>query len=209
MNLIENLKWRYATKKYNSSKTVSPEDLNQIKEAIQLTATSYGLQLFKVLDVEDKALREKLQPASWGQPQITEASHLLVFCGYADVKDEHIDEYMEVKAEIQNLDINTLSGYGDFVKGKMSEFPLEFKQVWTAKQTYIALGNAMSACAELKIDSTPMEGFDPAAYDEILGLSAKGLKADVVLTIGYRSDEDKSQHALKVRKPMSSLFESI
>jgi nitroreductase len=209
MNLIENLKWRYATKKYNSSKTVSPEDLNQIKEAIQLTATSYGLQLFKVLDVEDKALREKLQPASWGQPQITEASHLFVFCGYADVKDEHIDEFMEVKAGIQNLDINTLSGYGGFVKGKMSEFPLEFKQVWTAKQTYIALGNAMSACAELKIDSTPMEGFDPAAYDEILGLSAKGLKADVVLTIGYRSDEDKSQHALKVRKPMTSLFERI
>jgi len=209
MNLIENLKWRYATKKYDTTKKVSEQDIYQIKEAIQLSASSYGLQLFKVLDIEDKDLRDKLKPASWDQPQITDASHLLVFCGYADVKDEHIDEYMNLKADTQNLDVEMLKGYGDFVKGKMKEFPVEFKQAWTAKQTYIALGNAMSACAELKIDSTPMEGFEVAAYNELLGLSEKGLKADVVLAIGYRSDEDATQHSAKVRKPMDRLFASL
>ena len=119
--------------------------MNQIKEAIQLTATSYGLQLFKVLDIEDKAIREKLLPASWGQTQISDASHLLVFCGYADVKDEHVDEYMNLKAEVSNIDVANLKGYGDFVKVTMSKFPIDFKQIWTAKQTYIALGNAMAS----------------------------------------------------------------
>ena len=209
MSLIENLKWRYATKKYDTTKKVSEEDMSQIKEAIRLSASSYGLQLFKVIDVENKEIREKLQPASWGQPQITDASHILVFCGYADVKDEHIDEYMNLKADTQGLDVENLKGYGDFVKGKMNEAPVEFKQVWTAKQTYIALGVAMDACAELKIDSTPMEGFDASAYNEILGLSEKGLKADVVLAVGYRSDEDATQHGAKVRKPKERLFETV
>lgn len=207
MELIENLKWRYATKKYDTSKKVSAEDLNQIKEAIQLTATSYGLQLFKVLDVQDNDLREKLLPASWAQSQIIDASHLLVFCGYAEVKDENIDEYMNLKADLSKIDVEMLKGYGDFVKGNMNNASVEFKQVWTAKQTYIALGNAMAACAELKIDSTPMEGFDAAEYNEILGLTDKGLKADVVLTIGYRSDEDETQHHPKVRKPIERLFD--
>ena len=209
MSLIENLNWRYATKKYDASKKVSIEDMNQIKEAIRLTATSYGLQLFKVVDVEDKDIREKLKPASWAQPQITDASHLLVFCGYADVKDEHIDEYMNLKAEVSNIDVENLKGYGDFVKGNMNAASAEFKQIWTAKQTYIALGNAMAACAELKIDSTPMEGFDVSAYNEILGLTEKGLKADVVLAVGYRSDEDDTQQHPKVRKSIESLFETV
>ena len=209
MKLIENLKWRYATKKYDTSKKVSAEDMNQIKEAIRLSASSYGLQLFKVLDVEDKTIREKLLPASWGQTQISDASHLLVFCGYADVKDEDVDEYMNLKAEVSNIDVEKLKGYGDFVKGTLNKFPVEFKQMWTAKQTYIALGNAMAACAELKIDSTPMEGFEAEAYNEILGLSEKGLKADVVLAVGYRSDEDDTQHHPKVRKSVESLFETV
>lgn len=209
MSLIEDLKWRYATKKYDTSKKVSEQNMGQIKEAIQLTATSYGLQLFKVLDIKDKSLRDKLKPASWGQSQITDASHLLVFCGYADVKDEHIDEYMSLKADMQNLELEKLQGYSDFIKDKMKEFPVEFKQVWTAKQTYIALGNAMSACAELKIDSTPIEGFEADAYNKILGLSEKGLKADVLLAIGYRSDEDVTQHGAKVRKPIDRLFSTL
>lgn len=209
MSLIESLKWRYATKQYNADKKVSDQDINQIKEAIQLAATSYGLQLFTVLDVQDKAIREQLKPVSWGQPQITDASHLFVFCGYAEVKDEHIDAYMNLKAEAQNLEIGMLKEYGDFIKGKINETPVEFQQIWTAKQTYIALGKALAACAELKVDSTPMEGFDAAAYNEILGLKEKGLKADVVLAVGYRSDEDATQHGAKVRKPIEKLFETV
>lgn len=209
MQLIENLKWRYATKKYDSSKKVSQSDLSKIKEAIQLSASSYGLQLFKVLDIKSSEIREQLKPASWGQPQITEASNLLVFCNYAEVKDEHIDEYMQLKASTQGLDLDSIQGFGDFVKGKMHEKSMEEKEAWTAKQTYIALSSAIAVCAELKIDSTPMEGFAPDAYSEILGLKEKGLKASVVLAIGYRSAEDTSQHGKKVRKSIDSIFEIV
>ena len=209
MQLIENLKWRYATKKYDPSKKISAGDLSKIKEAIQLSASSYGLQLFQVLEIESPQIREKLKPASWGQDQITDASHLFVFCNYADVKDDDIDQYMRLKAKTQELDLDALQGYGDFVKSKINEKSLEQKQTWTAKQTYIALSSALAACSELRIDSTPMEGFEVDAYEEILELKRKGLKASVILTMGYRSDEDQSQHGKKVRKSIDSIFELV
>ena len=208
MKLIENLKWRYATKKYDTTKKVSEDDLQQIKEAIRLSPSSYGLQAFKILDIKDKDIREKLKLASYWQPQITEASHLLVFCGYADVNDGHIDEYLNLKADTQGFDVELLKEFRNFMK-VFIEGRKSGKQVWTAKQTYIALSNAIAACAELKIDSTPMEGFEAEKYNEILGLSSKGLKADVLLAIGYRSDDDKTQYDVKIRKPMESLFEIV
>jgi nitroreductase len=208
MKLIENLKWRYATKKYDTTKKVSEDDLQQIKEAIRLSPSSYGLQAFKILDIKDKDIREKLKLASYWQPQITEASHLLVFCGYADVNDGHIDEYLNLKADTQGFDVELLKEFRNFMK-VFIEGRKSGKQVWTAKQTYIALSNAIAACAELKIDSTPMEGFEAEKYNEILGLSSKGLKADVLLAIGYRSDEDKTQYDIKIRKPLESLFEIV
>ena len=208
MKLIENLKWRYATKKYDTTKKVSEDDLQQIKEAIRLSPSSYGLQAFKILDIKDKDIREKLKLASYWQPQITEASHLLVFCGYADVNDGHIDEYLNLKSDTQGFDVELLKEFRNFMK-VFIEGRKSGKQVWTAKQTYIALSNAIAACAELKIDSTPMEGFEAEKYNEILGLSSKGLKADVLLAIGYRSDEDKTQYDVKIRKPMESLFEIV
>ena len=209
MELLENMKWRYATKKFNAGKKVREEDINKIKESIQLAATSYGLQLFKVIDVKDESLREQLKPASWGQSQITDASHLFVFCNYSAAKDEHVDQYMNLKATTQGIDIENLKGYGDFVKGALAKKPQTDQQIWMAKQTYIALSNAMMACADLKIDSTPMEGFDPAAYNEILGLDNKGLQAAVVLTIGYRSEEDPTLNQKKVRKSIEDLFETV
>ena len=209
MQLIDNLKWRYATKKYDTSKKISSEDLEKIKEAIQLSATSYGLQLFKVLIVEDKAIREKLRPKSWNQPQITDASHLLVFCGYNEVADTDIDAYIDLKSKTQGIPSSDLKDYGDFMKMKMKEkSPKELKS-WTSKQTYIALSNALNACAELKLDSTPMEGLEPESYDEILGLKEKGLSTSVVLAIGYRNEEDANQDAKKVRKPLDAIFEKI
>ena len=209
MELIENLKWRYATKKFDATKKVSSEDLEKIKEAIQLSASSYGLQLYKVLVIENEEIREKLKPASWGQSQITDASHLFVICNYADINDENIDEYVNLTADIKGIDVENLKGFGDFMKDKILPLPVDHKRAWTAKQCYIALGNALAACAELKIDSTPMEGFDPQGYDEILGLSEKGLQANSVLAIGYRSEEDETQHGKKVRKSINSLFETI
>ncbi|WP_394747540.1 NAD(P)H-dependent oxidoreductase [Spongiimicrobium salis] len=209
MKLIENLKWRYATKQYDSSKKVNSEDIEKIKEAIQLSATSYGLQLFKVLIVEDPVIREKLKPVSWGQPQITDASHLFVFCGYNDITDEDVEAYINLKAQIQGVQVADLKDASDFMKMKMKEKSAEEKPLWTAKQTYIALSNALNACAELQLDSTPIEGFDPEAYSEILNLKDKGLNASVVLAIGYRSEEDHTQNAKKIRKPLEAIFEKI
>ncbi len=209
MQLIENLKWRYATKKYDTSRKISSEDLKKIKTAVQLSASSYGLQLYKVLIVEDTAVREKLRPVSWGQSQITDASHLLVFCSYNDVTDSDVEAYIDLKARTQGVPVSGLKDYSDFMKTKMSEKSEAEKRSWTAKQTYIALANALNACAELKLDSTPMEGFDPAAYSEILGLKEKGLDASVVLAIGYRSEEDATQQAQKVRKPFEAIFEKV
>lgn len=209
MQLIENLEWRYATKNFDPTKKVSEENLTSLKKAIQLSASSYGLQLYKVLIIEDKDLREKLKEASWGQSQVVDASHLLVFCSYSSVKEDHIDAYVKLKADTQGLNVEDLKGMGDFMKSKVCTLPVAAQAAWTAHQVYIALGTALAAAAELKIDSCPMEGFDPNAYNEILGLEEKGLNANALVAIGYRSTEDRAQHDSKVRKSPDDLFEVI
>ena len=209
MELIESLNWRYATKKFDPNKKIKPEDLETIKEAVRLSASSYGLQLYKVLVIEDPEIREKLKPASWGQTQITDASQLFVFCNFTDVIDKNIDDYLDLKAVTQDLDRGGLVDYGNMMKGAVSGMTAEIKNQWTARQTYIALGNLLAACSMLRIDACPMEGFEPAKYNEILGLNEKGLNAAVIATVGYRSEEDHTQGLKKVRKPAELLFESI
>ncbi|UGU16630.1 NAD(P)H-dependent oxidoreductase [Sinomicrobium kalidii] len=209
MELTENLKWRYATKKFDPGRKVAPEDLEKIKEAIRLSASSYGLQLYKVLIIEDRELREKLKSVSWGQHQITDASHLIVFCNYTRPGQEHVEEYINLKAGIQEIPVENLKSYSDFMVQKLSEKSLKEQEEWTARQTYLALGNLLAACAELRIDTCPMEGFQPDRYNEILGLSDRGLNTSVLATIGYRSAEDTSQYEKKVRKPGNKLFEEL
>lgn len=203
---IENAKWRYATKKFDITKKVSAEDLATLKEAIQLSASSYGLQLYKVIIVENPELRAQLQPASWGQTQIVDASHLFVFANQTSVNEADIDNYINNVAATRNLPVDALAGYADFMKGSIGNMPEEVKSIWTSKQTYIALGNLLNAAAELKIDVTPMEGFVPAQYNEILGLDKLGLNASLVAAVGYRHEEDATQHAAKVRKSNEDLF---
>lgn len=205
--LIENLKWRYATKKMDATKKVAEHDIAQIQEAIQLSATSYGLQPFKVLNIKDEEIRQKLQPFAWNQSQITEASHLFIFCNQLEVTDKDVEEYIELKAKVSDIDPKVLSGYGDFVKAKMKEKSSSEMENWTAKQAYIALSSAIAMCAELKIDATPMEGFDVNAFNEVLGLKEKGLSASVLLAVGYRHNGDTQQNAPKIRKAISQLFE--
>lgn len=209
MELIKNLQWRYATKKFDTSKKVSNADLNKLKEAIQLSVSSYGLQLYKVLIIENQEIREQLKPLSWNQNQITDASHLFVFCNYTDVTPEAIDGFIKQTAETRNLDLERLHGYGDFIKAKLNEKSPEEKTGWLKSQTYLALGNLLNACAELKIDACPMEGFEPEAYNKILGLDKKGLNATVIAPIGYRHQEDQTIGQIKVRKPIEILFEII
>jgi len=209
MELIKNLKWRYATKQFDPSKKVSQENLDKLKKAVQLSVSSYGLQLYKVLIVENRAIRERLKEASWGQNQITDASHLFVFCNYTNVKDKDVDHYIELSARTQNIKIDVLNGYGDFMKEKINDMESNEQQHWTKRQTYLALANLLNACAESKIDACPMEGFEAEKYNDILGLADKGLSAAVIATVGYRSQNDTSQFRKKVRKPLSELFEEL
>ena len=209
MELIKNLEWRYATKKFDPTRKVSREAMNQLKRAIQLAVSSYGLQFYKVLIIEDPEVREHLKPASWNQSQITDASHLLVFCNYTDVNDQDVDDFIRLTSETRGIELSQIRGYGDFIKGKLNEKSDTQKQNWLERQPYIALANLLMACAELKIDACPMEGFEPEKYNEILGLDQQGLNACVIATVGYRDSSDRSQVLPKVRKPMNELFEEI
>jgi nitroreductase len=203
---LENQNWRYATKKFDASKKITTEDLNTLKEAIRLSSSSYGLQPYKVIIVENPELRALLQPAAWGQSQIVEASHLIIFANETNVDDTTIDSYLKNISETRSTPIEALSGYGDFMKSKISTLETEVQNIWTAKQTYLALGNLLNAAAELKIDVTPMEGFIPQQFNEILGLDKLNLNAAVIATVGYRHEEDTTQHYKKVRKSNEDLF---
>ncbi len=207
--ILENRTWRYATKKFDSSKKISPEEMDVLLEATRLSASSYGLQPYHVFVITDPKIREQLKPVSWGQSQITDASHLIVFTHQTDFSGELVDDFITNVAETRNIPKDTLKGYSDFAKSKLVDLPQRTKEEWTARQVYLALGNLMQAAAELKIDSCPMEGFEAEAYDSILGLEGKNLTTSVVVPIGYRSNTDDSQHWPKVRKPKQELFTHI
>lgn len=203
---IENQNWRYATKKFDATKKITAEDLETLKEAIRLSISSYGLQPYKVFIIEDPAIREQLQPVSWGQSQITEASQLVVFANYTKLDEAVIDNYIGRISQTRDIPTESVQGYGDFMKSKILGLTPEQQAVWTSKQTYLALGNLINAAAELKIDATPMEGFEPEKYNDILKLNELNLNASLVATIGYRHEEDANQHVKKVRKSTEELF---
>jgi len=206
MTLIDDLNWRYATKKFDPAKKLTSDELDFLKEAIRLTATSYGLQPFKVIIVEDDSLKAKLKPSSYGQNQITDASHLFVFCNLTKINTDLIDYYVKLSAETRNLDVESLSGYGNFMKSTIGELKPEALSNWTAKQAYIAMSNLLTACAELRIDSCPIEGFLKDEYNAILELNELGLEAAVAVSVGYRAEDDKAQFATKVRLSQTDLF---
>ncbi len=205
-NFIDNANWRYATKKFDTSKKVSKEDFETLKEAIRLSASSYGLQPYKVFIIESPEIRAKIQPVAWGQSQIVEASHLVVFANITNFGDAEIDAYAKNLSETRGIPAENVKGYVDFVKSKITTLPLEIKNNWTSKQTYLALGNLLNAASELKIDVTPMEGFEPEAVNKILGFDKLGLNASLLATIGYRHEDDATQHYAKVRKSNEELF---
>jgi nitroreductase len=205
-DFITNQKWRYATKKFDASKKISIEDFETLKEAIQLSTSSYGLQPYKILIIENPEVRAQIKPVAWGQTQIVDASHLLVFANITNFGETEIDNYINLMAETRGISVESVKGYADFMKMKITGLPEEQRNIWTSKQTYLALANLMNAAAELKIDVTPMEGFEPEKVNEILGLPAKGLNASLLATIGYRHEDDATQHYAKVRKPINELF---
>jgi nitroreductase len=203
---LENQNWRYATKKFDATKKISTADLNILKEAIRLSTSSYGLQPYKVFIIENPELRAKLVGASYGQAQVADASHLLVFANELNFGVAGIDQLANNIATTRELPLEAIQGYVDYMKGNITGLPEEVRNIWTSKQTYLALGNLLNAAAELHIDVTPMEGFVPAQVNEILGLDKLGLNACLLAPIGYRHAEDDTQHYKKVRKSNDELF---
>jgi nitroreductase len=161
------------------------------------------------LDIANKNIREQLKAVSWGQSQIVDASHLFVFVNQINLSDLDIDNYIDNTVKTRSLLADSLDRYSDFIKIKLKEKSQEEIAIWNEKQTYIALTNLINAAAELKIDVTPMEGFDNQKYNEILGLTELNLNACIVAAIGYRSNEDLTQNLKKVRKTTEDLFTTI
>ena len=207
MDIIDYYNWRYATKKFNPNKKIPNTDLELIKESIRLAPTSYGLQLFKVIIIENQVQKDELRKFSYNQSQISDASHLFIFCNSTKVFEKDIDVYIQNKSISQEMPVEENKGYGDFLKKTLLNKDSEKTSVWTKNQTYIALTHLMTACASLKIDSCPIEGFNTALYNEFLDINKKSLSAGVVAAVGYRSESDNSQYYKKVRKSTKDIFE--
>lgn len=205
--LLQQLNWRYATKKFDPAKKISTSDWDTLEQALILTPTSYGTQPFRILVVTDPEVRAKLVPASWNQTQPVDCSHFVVLARKLKLTADDIDRYMRRTAEVRGVPVESLEGFrklliGDVVDGTRGAIVHE----WAAHQAYIALGNLMTSAALLGIDSCPMEGFVPAQYDEILGLPAKGLAATVACAVGYRSAADAYAGFKKVRLPREEMI---
>lgn len=200
MNLIDALNWRYATKRMNG-KPVPQDKIETIVEAARLAPSSMGLQPYTLFVIENPETKAKLQPAAYNQPQILEASHLLVFAAWNDVTTEHVDTYINDIATTRGVPAETLDGFKASLMGIVNGRTKEQKHEWAARQAYIAFGTAIAAAATEQVDATPMEGFVPAQVDEILGLAEKGLRSVTILALGYRDNEqDFLANAKKVRR---------
>lgn len=208
MNLINKLNWRYATKAFDSERKLDPKQIDDLIEAFRLAPSSYGLQPWKLLLINNKETRDKLKIVSWNQNQITDASHLFVLCRQNKIDNAYIEKYIqEVGAAKGVTDLAPLDGYKNMMITNV--VPRPDQEAWMAKQTYIALGFMMAACADMDIDSCAMEGFDAAEYSKILGLEEKGLTACVLLPVGYRSANDETSQSKKVRKSVADIFIQI
>lgn len=207
--IIKELTWRYATKKFDPSKKITSSDLNTLLNVLRYTPSSYGMQPLKFLVITNPDIRLQLQKASFNQSQVSEASHLIVICAQIETSPNHIDEMTELMSTTRSIEIEKLQGFNNYVKGALKNLSGQEMLLWNSKQAYIALGMFLSNCARLRIDSTPMEGFEPDKYDEILSLTQKGLKAVLVCPIGYRSEEDHYSRLEKVRKPLETLVEFV
>lgn len=197
-NLLGQLRWRYATKQFDASRKIPHDVWTALEETLVLTPSSFGLQPWKFLVIQDPAVREALKAASWGQSQITDASHLVVFAVHRENTAEHLDAYMAsiAAARSQPADAPGLAG----LKKMIQQFNASRPNVeWNARQVYIALGNFMTSAALLGVDTCPMEGLDPAKYDEILGLAERNLTTAVACVAGYRAEGDKYAGLPKVR----------
>lgn len=203
MNIIDSLKWRYAVKKFDTNKELSEIQIETLKEAFNLTATSYGLQPLKLVIIKNKKIQEKLVPFSWNQQQILQASHLLVICIKDNYTTKEVENYFNLVQKIRNTPDAVINPFKKFLTAEIAKKTQEELYVSNKNQAYIALGNLLTVCASQEIDSCPMEGFTPDKYDEILNLKKDNLKSVLVLPVGFRASDDYMKDLTKVRKNIS------
>jgi nitroreductase len=208
--LLNQLNWRYATKQFDSGRKIPAEDWAALEEALLLTPSSYGLQPWNFIVVNDPAVREKLVGVSWGQRQVADASHLVVFAVKNELSEADVEKYIERIAQVRGVPRESLNGFRDMMVGAIvNGMDASRRKAWAARQAYIALGNFLNSAALLGIDACPMEGIEPEKYDEILGLDRQGLSAVVVATAGYRRDDDAYASLKKVRFPKEQVLMEI
>jgi len=209
MSIIDDLNWRYACKEFDSTKKLTDEQFNNLLEALRLTPSSFGMQPWKFVVVEDIKLREELVAASWNQNQVKDASHLIVLCAPIKMDEEFVDRYIKSTADARGQEISELKGFKDMLMKLIVGKDPESYMKWARNQIYIALGNLMTVCANMRIDCCPMEGFQPKKFDEILGLEAKGLTTVLVAPVGFRSESDKYTKLAKSRFDQSEVVIKI
>ena len=202
MESIKALKWRYATKKFDPEKILPAEKVEILKKAFNLTATSYGLQPLKMLLVQDKELQGELKDASYGQQQISTASHVLVLCIEKKIGKGFIENYFKYVQDIRKTPDDILHPFRESLIGDFEKKPSDEIRIWATHQAYLVLGTLMSICAVEGIDSCPMEGFEPDKYDQILKLDDHNLQSVLVLPVGYRAKDDFFAELKKVRRPL-------
>jgi nitroreductase len=207
---LEQLHWRYATKKFNSERKIPEATWETLEQSLVLAPSSFGLQPWKFLVIRNLEIRQQLLPHSWGQTPVVDASHLVVFAIKNNIDDTDVDRYIQRMAEVQEAKPENLSGLGNMVKGFLNQppYPLDVNN-WSARQVYIALGFFMTCAAMLEIDTLPMEGFTPAKYDEVLGLNNQGYSSVVICAAGYRADDDKYATNPKVRFPTDDIVKYV
>ncbi|MGL5032713.1 MAG: NAD(P)H-dependent oxidoreductase [Microcystaceae cyanobacterium] len=208
--LLESLQWRYATKKFDPTKIIAPETWSALEDALVLTPSSYGLQPWKFWVITNTELREQLKPFSWGQSQVTDASHYVVFSIKKNLAVEDVDRFVARTAELRGSTIEAIAAYrgmmvSDIINGPRSLTVNE----WATRQVYIALGNFMTSAALLGVDACPMEGIDPAKYDKLLGIAEKGYATVVACAAGYRANDDHHAVAAKVRFAKNEVIEVL
>jgi nitroreductase len=208
--LLRCLEWRYATKIFDPSKKISAADWKALEEALVLSPSSYGLQPWKFLVVTDRDVREKLITHSWGQKQVVDCSHYVVFLGANDVALKDVERWVKRMAEVKGVPTEALKTYQDMMVSDLVQGPRHaWIAEWAARQVYIALGNFMTSAAVMGIDTCPMEGLDPVQYDKILGLQGSGYSTRVACAAGYRSASDKYAQAPKIRYKHDEVLRAI
>ena len=202
-DLIEQLEWRYAVKKFNPSRILTSEQVEKLKQAFNLTATSYGLQPIRLVVLEDKGLQRRLVEHSYNQQQVGQASHVLVFCIETNIDGDYIQSYFERVKEIRGTSEKILNPFRDQLVKQFGSKEKQDVLEWATRQAYLAMGNLLTICALEQIDACPMEGFEPKAYNDLLGLDELGLSSVLVMPVGYRAEDDMFAGFKKVRRKMS------